>query len=67
MLSSSLGNMLRRKKNVFGGTEILYWPAMKTDGQVIIISFTDNIVFELVPAFINTDDSIKPIRKRQKH
>lgn len=27
------------------------------DGQIIEISFTDNITFEVVPAFLNTDDS----------
>lgn len=37
--------------------EKTYKSSMKADGQVIVISFTDNIVFELVPAFINTDDS----------
>ena len=37
--------------------EKTYKSSMKADGQVIVISFTDGIVFELVPAFINTDDS----------
>lgn len=27
------------------------------DGQVVAISFTDGITFEVVPAFVNTDDS----------
>lgn len=27
------------------------------DGQVVVVSFTDGITFELVPCFINTDDS----------
>ncbi|MEK7719870.1 MAG: nucleotidyltransferase [Bacteroidota bacterium] len=37
--------------------EKTYKSSMKADGQVIVISFTDGIVFELVPAFINNDDS----------
>ena len=37
--------------------EKTYKSSMKADGQVIVISFTDNITFELVPAFLNTDDS----------
>jgi Second Messenger Oligonucleotide or Dinucleotide Synthetase domain len=31
--------------------------SIKADGQVIVIPFTDGISFELVPAFINKDDS----------
>lgn len=27
------------------------------DGQVVVVSFTDGITFEIVPAFANTDDS----------
>lgn len=34
-----------------------YNSSMKADGQVIVISFTDGIVFELVPAFINDNGS----------
>lgn len=34
-----------------------YKSYMKADGQVIVISFDDGIIFELVPAFINKDDS----------
>ena len=37
--------------------EKTYISTMKADGQVIVITFTDGIVFELVPAFINKDDS----------
>ncbi|QZK99431.1 hypothetical protein K5L04_06760 [Flavobacterium psychrophilum] len=37
--------------------EKTYKSRMKADGQVIVISFTDNITFELVPAFLNNDDS----------
>jgi hypothetical protein len=37
--------------------EKTYKSSMKADGQVIVISFTDNITFELVPAFLNNDDS----------
>ncbi len=37
--------------------ENTYKSSMKADGQVIVISFTDGITFELVPAFINKDDS----------
>lgn len=37
--------------------ENTYKSSMKADGQVIVISFTDGIRFELVPAFINKDDS----------
>lgn len=37
--------------------EKTYKSSMKADGQVIVISFTDDIVYELVPAFINTDNS----------
>ncbi len=37
--------------------EKTYKSYMKADGQVIVISFDDGIVFELVPAFINKDDS----------
>lgn len=37
--------------------ENTYKSSMRADGQVIVISFTDGITFELVPAFINKDDS----------
>ena len=37
--------------------EKTYKSSMKADGQVIVITFTDGIIFELVPAFINNDDS----------
>ncbi|HEY0670245.1 MAG TPA: hypothetical protein VGD22_18835 [Sphingobacteriaceae bacterium] len=37
--------------------ENTYKSYMKADGQVIVISFDDGIKFELVPAFINKDDS----------
>lgn len=37
--------------------EKTYNSFMRADGQVIVISFADGIVFELVPAFINEDDS----------
>ena len=37
--------------------ERTYKSSLKADGQVIIISFTDGIVFELVPAFLMDDDS----------
>lgn len=37
--------------------EKTYKSSMKADGQVIVISFTDGIVFELVPAFINDNGS----------
>ncbi|NLE24201.1 MAG: nucleotidyltransferase [Clostridiaceae bacterium] len=30
---------------------------IRADGQVIVVPFTDNINFEIVPAFINKDDS----------
>ena len=30
---------------------------LRGDGQVIVISFTDGVQFEIVPGFINTDDS----------
>lgn len=31
--------------------------SIKADGQVICVPFTDGIAFEVVPAFINTDNS----------
>jgi hypothetical protein len=31
--------------------------SIRADGQVILVPFTDGITFEVVPAFINTDDS----------
>ncbi|MGL5666551.1 MAG: SMODS domain-containing nucleotidyltransferase [Shewanella sp.] len=34
-----------------------YKSYMRADGQVIKIDFTDGICFEIVPAFINTDES----------
>lgn len=37
--------------------EKTYKSSMKADGQVIVISFTDGIVFELVPAFLNENGS----------
>ena len=37
--------------------EKTYKSSMKADGQVIVISFTDNVTFELVPTFINNDRS----------
>ncbi len=47
-------SLLQAVKN---SIEKTYKSRMKADGQVIVISFTDGIVFELVPAFINKDDS----------
>jgi hypothetical protein len=47
-------SLLQAVKN---SIEKTYKSSMKADGQVIVISFTDGIVFELVPAFINNDDS----------
>lgn len=37
--------------------EKTYKSSMKADGQVIVISFTDGVTFELVPAFENDDGS----------
>lgn len=37
--------------------EKTYKSSMKADGQVIVISFTDGIIFELVPTFLNKDGS----------
>jgi hypothetical protein len=31
--------------------------ALRADGQVILVPFTDGLVFEIVPAFLNKDDS----------
>ncbi|PIU26123.1 MAG: nucleotidyltransferase [Candidatus Aquicultor secundus] len=31
--------------------------SIRADGQVIVVPFTDGISFEVVPAFVNTDDS----------
>ena len=31
--------------------------SIRADGQVILVPFTDGITFEVVPAFLNTDDS----------
>ena len=31
--------------------------SIRADGQVILVPFSDGITFEVVPAFINTDDS----------
>jgi hypothetical protein len=31
--------------------------SIRADGQVILVPFTDNITFEVVPAFLNKDDS----------
>ncbi len=47
-------SLLQAVKN---SIEKTYKSSMKADGQVIVISFTDGIVFELVPAFINDDNS----------
>lgn len=38
-------------KKTYNNTDI------SSDGQVVIITFSDNITFEVVPAFINKDDS----------
>lgn len=46
--------LLQEVKN---SIEKTYRSYMKADGQVIVISFTDGITFELVPAFLNKDDS----------
>ena len=46
--------LLQAVKN---SVENTYKSYMKADGQVIVISFDDGIIFELVPAFINKDDS----------
>ena len=37
--------------------EKTYKSFMRADGQVIKISFTDGIIYELVPCFLNKDDS----------
>lgn len=47
-------SLLQAVKN---SIEKTYKSSIKADGQVIVISFTDGIVFELVPAFINYDNS----------
>jgi hypothetical protein len=44
-------------QEVKSSIEKTYKSYMKADGQVIVISFTDGITFELVPAFLNKDDS----------
>src|SRR6266516_5056166 len=31
--------------------------SIRADGQVILVPFTDGITFEVVPAFVNTDES----------
>lgn len=53
-LSNGQSALLQAVKKSIENT---YRSSMKADGQVIVISFTDGIVFELVPAFINKDDS----------
>jgi len=47
-------SLLQAVKN---SIEKTYKSSIRADGQVIVISFTDGIVFELVPAFINNDNS----------
>ncbi|OJV51034.1 MAG: nucleotidyltransferase [Bacteroidetes bacterium 43-16] len=42
---------------VKSSVEKTYKSYMRADGQVLVISFTDGIVFELLPAFINTNNS----------
>jgi hypothetical protein len=53
-IGNGQSSLLQAVKN---SIEKTYKSSMKADGQVIIISFTDGIVFELVPAFINDDNS----------
>jgi hypothetical protein len=52
--SNGQSALLQAVKNSIENT---YKSYMKADGQVIVISFDDGIIFELVPAFINKDDS----------
>lgn len=52
--SNGQSALLQAVKDSIGNT---YKSYMKADGQVIVISFDDGIIFELVPAFINKDDS----------
>lgn len=47
-------SLLQAVKN---SIEKTYKSSMKADGQVIVISFTDGIFFELVPAFLNENNS----------
>jgi hypothetical protein len=46
--------LLQAVKSSIGNTYNSY---MKADGQVLVISFDDGITFELVPGFINKDNS----------
>jgi hypothetical protein len=39
-------------QNTYGTT------SLKGDGQVIIVSFTDGITFEILPGFVNTSDTV---------
>lgn len=49
--SALLQDVKTKIGKTYPGTDI------KADGQVIVIPFSDNITFELLPAFLNTDDS----------
>jgi hypothetical protein len=44
-------------QEVKGVIETTYNSFMRADGQVIKIKFTDGIIYEIVPCFLNTDDS----------
>ena len=46
--------LLQEVKNA---VEKTYKSYMRADGQVIVIKFTDGVIFELVPCFINKNDS----------
>ncbi|MCD8445679.1 SMODS domain-containing nucleotidyltransferase [Tenacibaculum finnmarkense] len=44
-------------QEVKGVIETTYNSFMRADGQVIKIKFTDGIIYEIVPCFLNTDNS----------
>jgi predicted nucleotidyltransferase len=46
--------LLQEVKNCIQNT---YKSYMRADGQVVKVDFTDGITFEIVPCFVNTDDS----------
>ncbi len=44
-------------QSVKNSIETTYRSYMRSDGQVVVIKFTDGIIFEVIPAFINDDKS----------
>ena len=53
--SNGQSALLQEVRNVIARTYST--TRLRGDGQVVVVKFTDGVIFEIVPAFINDDDS----------